>query len=155
MTEVPLEFLERFSNAFIPGMHFFHNLTSQISHAIDLTLPQYRVLMLVYHRGPMAVGDLQHQLRIAQSSASEMVTRLVQLDLLYLDKNHPDRRITVFDLTDKARQIIKNQQAAMQECFRKVLTQMTPAEQSTFIEAFETIRRLLKQNRSGELTVNS
>ncbi|MCI0513499.1 MarR family transcriptional regulator [candidate division KSB1 bacterium] len=143
MTEVPIEFLERFSNAFIPSMHFFHNLTSQISHAIDLTLPQYRVLMLVYHRGPMAIGDLQQQLQMAQSSASEMVTRLVQLDLLYLDKNHPDRRITVFDLTDKARQLLKNQQAAMQACFGKVLTRMPPAGQIALIEAFETIRRLL------------
>ncbi len=138
------EMLERFSNAFIPMMHFFHNLASEASRGADFSLAQYRVLMLVKHRGAMSINDLQRQLNIAQSTASEMVERLVQQNLLLREKDPTDRRITVFRLSKKAERILEKRRDVMNDCYRKVLEPLSDEEQVQLVEALETIQRIIR-----------
>jgi len=140
------EMLERFSNAFIPMMHFFHNIASEASRGADFSLAQYRVLMLVKHRGAMSIHDLQQQLNIAQSTASEMVERLVQQNLLLREKDPNDRRITVFKLSKQAEKILDRRRDVMNDCYRKVLEPLSPEEQRELVEAFETIVRIIQKN---------
>ncbi|MDZ7400753.1 MAG: MarR family transcriptional regulator [candidate division KSB1 bacterium] len=137
------EMLERFSNAFIPMMHFFHNLASEASRGADFSLAQYRVLMLVKHRGAMSIHDLQQQLHIAQSTASEMVERLVQQNLLLREKDPNDRRITVFKLSKRAEKILERRRDVMNDCYRKVLEPLTEDEQIELVEALETILKII------------
>lgn len=139
------EMLERFSNAFIPMMHFFHNLASEASREADFSLAQYRVLMLVKRRGAMSIHDLQRQLNIAQSTASEMVERLVQQNLLLREKDPNDRRITVFKLSKRAEKILERRRDVMNDCYRKVLEPLTADEQIELVEALETILRIIQR----------
>lgn len=139
------EMLERFSNAFIPMMHFFHNIASEASRGVDFTLAQYRVLMLVKHRGAMSIHDLQQQLNIAQSTASEMVERLVQQNLLLREKDPNDRRFTLFKLSKKAEKIIERRKDVMTNCYRKVLEPLTEDEQIKLVEALETILKIIQR----------
>jgi DNA-binding MarR family transcriptional regulator len=60
--------LKHLSNAFIPMMHFFLNIASETFKEANFTLAQYRVLMLVKHRGAMSINDLRNQLNIAQGT---------------------------------------------------------------------------------------
>lgn len=137
---------ERFIKAFIPIMHFFHNIASSMSRGTDFSLAQYRVLMLVNHRGPMSINELRTNLNIAQSTASEMVDRLVQLKLLVREKSPSDRRVTIFRLTSKAEKAIQARLQTAQEGLKKVLEPYSQMEQQEFIEAFETIHRLIRQH---------
>ncbi len=137
--------LERFSNAFIPMMHFFHNIASEASKGADFSLAQYRVLMLVNHRGAMSINDLHNQLKIAQSTASEMVDRLVQQSLLLREKDSKDKRITLFKLSKKAETIIEQRKNIMEDCYRKVLEPLGPDEQIELVEAFEAIVRIIQK----------
>lgn len=139
------EMLERFSNAFIPMMHFFHNLANEASRGADFSLAQYRVLMLVKHRGAMSINDLQRQLNTAQSTASEMVERLVQQNLLLREKDPNDRRITLFKLSQKAAKILDRRKHVMDDCYRNVLEPLSPDEQRELVEAFETIVRIIQK----------
>ena len=145
--------LERFANAFIPMMHFFHNIASEASKGADLTLAQYRVLMLVKHRGAMSINDLRNQLSIAQSTASEMVDRMVQQNLLARKKDPKDRRITLFKLSKKAEKILERRKDMMEDGYRKVLEPLSDNEQIELVEAFETILRIIdyeKKNQSSQ-----
>lgn len=142
--------LERFSKAFIPMMHFFHNIASEASKGADFTLAQYRVLMLVKHRGAMSINDLHNQLNIAQSTASEMVERLVQQNLLLRDKDPSDKRITLFKLSKKAEKILERRKNLMQDCYRKVLEPLSPDEQIELVEAFETILRIIDHDKKNK-----
>ncbi len=137
--------LERFSNAFIPMMHFFHNIASEASKGADFTLAQYRVLMLVKHRGAMSINELRNQLNIAQSTASEMVDRLVQQNLLLREKALNDKRITLFKLSKKAEKILERRRDLMEDCYRKVLKPLSPGEQIDLVEALETIVKIIQK----------
>jgi|GEM_PF-676774 len=143
--------LERFSNAFIPMMHFFHNIASEASRGADFTLAQYRVLMLVKHRGAMSINELHNQLNIAQSTASEMVERLVQQNLLLREKDPNDKRITLFTLSQKAEKILERRKDMMEDCYRKVLEPLSSDEQIKLVEAFETILKIIdnKKNKNS------
>jgi DNA-binding MarR family transcriptional regulator len=137
--------LERFSNAFIPMMHFFHNIASEASKGADFTLAQYRVLMLVRHREAMSINDLRNQLRIAQSTASEMVDRLVQQSLLLKEKDLKDKRITLFKLSKKGEKILERRKDIMKDGYRKVLEPLTDDEQIELVEALETIVKIIQK----------
>jgi DNA-binding MarR family transcriptional regulator len=137
--------LERFSNAFIPMMHFFHNIASEASKGADFTLAQYRVLMLVRHREAMSINDLRNQLRIAQSTASEMVDRLVQQSLLLKEKDLKDKRITLFKLSKKGEKILERRKDIMKDGYRKVLEPLTDNEQIELVEALETIVKIIQK----------
>ena len=136
--------IERFSAAFIPMMHFFHNIASEASRGAEFTLPQYRVLMLVKHRGSMSISELRNQLKIAQSSASEMVERLVQQNLLSREKDPNDKRITLFKLSKKAEKILEWRKDTMEDCYRKVLNPLSQKEQQELVSAFETILKIIQ-----------
>lgn len=143
------ENLERFSKAFTPVMHFFHNIASEVSKGSEFSLAQFRVLMIVYHYGPMSVNQLKNGLNIAQSTASELVERLVQQEMLYREKNARDRRITQFSLTEHAKKIIENQKKQIKFCYRKILEPLTPEEQSQLVQAFETIYQIVEKHSAA------
>lgn len=142
MNETKQDNLQRLAKAFPPVMHLFHHLAGEFSKIGEFTLAQYRVLMLVYHRGPMSIKTLMRQLNIAQSSASGMVDRLVQQGLLQLQKDPADKRVTVFELSAPARLLLKKRMNAMKQVYRKVLEPLDAAQQEELISAFETILRL-------------
>ena len=137
--------LERFSNAFIPMMHFFHNIASEASKGADFSLAQYRVLMLVRHRGAMSINDLRNQLNTAQSTASEMVDRLVQQNLLLREKDVKDKRITLFKLSKKAEKILERRKDIMEDCYRKVLEPLSQQDQEELVASFETILKIIQK----------
>jgi len=143
--------LERFSNAFTPVMHFFHNIATEVSKVADFSLAQFRVLMTIHHLGALSVNDLKKRLNIAQSTASEMLERLVQQELLIREKDTKDKRITRFKLTEKAEKIINNQKGSIKRSYGKILEPLSAEEQNTFVEAFESIWMIVKKLDSKEV----
>jgi DNA-binding MarR family transcriptional regulator len=142
------EMTRRFSNAFVPVMHIFHNIASEVSKTADLSLAQYRVIMLVYQSGPMSINALKNGLNTAQSSASEMVNRLVNSGFLQREKSPNDRRVTMFQLTDRARDLIQQRTRMMQDVFRDMLEHFSAEEQNQLVESFELILKLMVKVRN-------
>jgi len=58
----------------------------------DVTMAQFRVLVLVASRGPQRPSDLAEELQVAPSSATRMCQRLVDQGLLERAANDADRR---------------------------------------------------------------
>lgn len=139
------ENIERFSKAFIPVMHLFFNLANEVSKVADFSLAQYRMLMLIYHDGPMTITALKNRLQIAQSTASEMADRLVHQGYLFREKNPQDRRVTLFKLTDRTHNIFQKHKTLMQNVYQKVLEPLTLEEQRKLVNAFEIILRLMRR----------
>ncbi len=137
----------RLGNAFLPIMHVFHQLAGEVVRLTDFSLAQYRLLMLVFRYEPLSVNELKKNLNIAQSSASEMINRLVRQKLLHREKDPADRRITRISLTPRTRKILQNHTASMQNIYRKILDPLTPKEQLQLVQAFETILVLLQKDK--------
>lgn len=137
--------VQRLAVSFPPIMHLFHQLAGQVSKLGAFSLAQYRVMMLVYHSGPMSISTLKNKLGIAQSTASEMVERLVQQGLLEREKLKKDQRVTVFRLSGKAVRSLKKRQENMLEVYKQILEPLTAEEQEKLLQAFITILELTQR----------
>lgn len=96
--------------------------------AEEVTLPQYRALVLVAQQPRRAV-DLAAALRIAPSTGSRMCDRLVRKGLLRRDPASNDRRSVHLTLTDEGVQLMVQ------------VTQRRRAEIATIVQALPDDRR--------------
>jgi MarR family transcriptional regulator, organic hydroperoxide resistance regulator len=122
-----------------PMMLLMHRFNIRMSRCEELTIAQHRVLMMVHHAGTMTVKQFQESLLTAQSTASEMVERMVRQGWLKKCKNPEDGRITVFALTGKADRLLKEKEAKRILILEKILEPLSSGEQARFMESFEMI----------------
>ncbi|MFZ0388939.1 MAG: MarR family transcriptional regulator [Calditrichia bacterium] len=140
--------IDRFSRAFLPIMHMFHNLAGEVVKLTDFSLAQYRVLMLVFRRGSVSVNQLKNNLNIAQSTASEMLDRLVKQGFLNRSKDPADRRLTLFSLSAKADQVLHDHLSSIGNIYQNVLSPLETAEQEQLVAAFEQVMNLMQKSAS-------
>jgi DNA-binding MarR family transcriptional regulator len=142
------ENVKRLDDLMIPMMHLMHRFVSQASKDEDFTIAQFKVLMMVWHSGPTTVKQLQERLSIAQSTASEMVDRLVHQGWMERKKDPEDRRVTVFSLTDKAIRFLREKKTQRLEVIEKLLQPLSQKEQRQFLDSLEMI---LKKHTQSDI----
>ncbi|MBN2355155.1 MarR family transcriptional regulator [candidate division KSB1 bacterium] len=147
-----MDHIQRLAPLFTRLMHVLHHLAGQASKIGDFSLAQYRVLMLVMHRGPMSIKQLQQRLMIAQSSASGMVDRLEQQGWLQREKSPADHRLTLFRLTKKAESLLHKRMQDMEIVYRQLMQPLSIPEQEELLSAFETILRLVEKSQPDQHT---
>jgi DNA-binding MarR family transcriptional regulator len=72
----------------------------------DVTLPQYRALVVLASRGPRLVGQLADDLAVHASTATRLCDRLVAKKLVRRAVTRDNRRETAITLTAAGRQIV-------------------------------------------------
>jgi DNA-binding MarR family transcriptional regulator len=72
----------------------------------DVTLSQYRVLVVLCASGPMRSGVLAERLGVHQSTLTRTADRLVAQDLIRRDPSQESRREIIVDLTDAGRALV-------------------------------------------------
>jgi DNA-binding MarR family transcriptional regulator len=152
MTSPSSEYKTRLAQAFLPIMHMFHHLAGEVVKLTDFSLAQYRVLMLVYRHGSLSISELKTRLNIAQSTASEMIDRLVHQKFLYREKDTRDRRITLFSLTPRSEKLIQQHLASITNIYHEILEPLSDKEQEKLVTGFETILKLLQKSQADNRT---
>lgn len=72
----------------------------------DITLAQYRALVVLASRGPQRALDLSLALNVTPGTGSRMIERLVRRDLVRRDRSRDDRRAVSVHLTEQGRQVV-------------------------------------------------
>jgi DNA-binding MarR family transcriptional regulator len=72
----------------------------------DVTLPQYRALVVLAARGPLRVGDLAEVLGIHPSTATRLCDRLVRRQLVRRAVDRSNRRVTTITLSVSGLKIV-------------------------------------------------
>lgn len=72
----------------------------------EVTLPQFRVLVVLATQGTQRAADLASTLQVSPSTASRMVERLVRKGLVRRGRTKGDRRSVQLQLTDTGRQVV-------------------------------------------------
>ena len=73
----------------------------------DVTLPQYRTLVVLSYGGPKRLADLAATLDVSPSTATRMCDRLVKKGLISRVRDEIDRREVNLDLTGSGRRLIE------------------------------------------------
>ena len=90
--------------------NLFSRITEQKSNEQGITFNQGRFLHFIKVltlRGPLYQKDLEEQLGIRPSSATEMIKKLEALSLIARRDDERDKRSKLIDLTDKGREVEK------------------------------------------------
>lgn len=74
----------------------------------DLTLPQYRVLVVLATRGPQNLGSLAATLEVNPSTASRLCERLVRRHLIRRQTSRTDRREIRLSLAPTGQQLYED-----------------------------------------------
>ena len=74
--------------------------------AEDITIAQYRTLVVLASRGPQKLADLAEHLGVTPPTAGRMCDRLVRRGLVTRHRAHDDRRVVRISLTGDGRRIV-------------------------------------------------
>jgi DNA-binding MarR family transcriptional regulator len=72
----------------------------------DVTLQQFRTLVVLVSAGPQRIVDLAHELTVTSSTATRMCNRLVRKGLVAREERAEDRRAAWITLTKAGRDLV-------------------------------------------------
>lgn len=101
----------------------------------SVTLPQYRVLVVLAARGPQLMGQLAEALGVHQSTATRVCDRLVGKGLVERATGRHNRREVQIDLTPDGRRIVYGVSAARRADIERIVTRIPPALRRATVKA--------------------
>jgi DNA-binding MarR family transcriptional regulator len=113
-----------------------------------VTLPQFRVLVLLRSLGPQRTGILAERLGANLSTFSRSLDRMVASGWVRREQNPGSRREVIITLTGEGESIVNDVTQRRREDFRSILAQLTPAQRRQVFEAFDVFN-----SAAGEPTV--
>ncbi|MFI6012596.1 MarR family winged helix-turn-helix transcriptional regulator [Streptomyces sp. NPDC051243] len=100
-----------------------------------VTLPQFRMLVVLSTRGATKLVALADLLQVAPSTAMRMVDRLIAAGLADRQTNPGNRRETLLRLTEEGRRIVEDVTARRRDEIAAIVERLTPTQRLALIEA--------------------
>jgi DNA-binding MarR family transcriptional regulator len=103
--------------------------------ADEVTLVQYRTLVVLSARGEQSLGELAGALGIHTSTATRMCDRLVGKQLLHRRQGEHDRREVVLELTTKGRRLVADVTTRRRTEIEAIVRRIPRAQRQALVEA--------------------
>ncbi len=103
----------------------------------DITLPQYRALVVLAQRGPMRAGELAAVLDLHPSTLTRLADRLVGRGLI--ERRVPDhsRREVEIHLLGEGRDLVAQVSRRRFDALARIVASATPDQQAAMLQGFE------------------
>jgi len=106
---------------------------------IELTMPQLKIVLLLFTDGPSRVSTLASALGVSLATTTGITDRLVQHGLIAKNSDPTDGRGVVCKLSEKGRKLIARLWELGESRVRSLLEKVAPAKLETICEAMEII----------------
>ncbi|RDH76377.1 MarR family transcriptional regulator [Mycolicibacterium moriokaense] len=100
-----------------------------------VTVPQFRVLVMVYTRGPLNLAAVADDLNVNPSNASRTCDKLIRAGLLDRGVSPHDRRHIVLTLTLAGRRLVEKVTARRRSAIENVLQAMSPDQRDALAKS--------------------
>lgn len=107
--------------------------------AADVTLPQFRALVVLSVRGAQRPTDLAADLRVEPSTATRMCDRLVRNGLVAREHSTADRRTIFATLTDAGQELVRAVMHRRRLAFEQLVTAVPPEQHGEVVAALTTL----------------
>ncbi len=97
--------------------------------AEEITIAQYRALVVLASRGPQRMVDLAGALDVLPSTAGRMCDRLLRKKLISRHRARTDRRAVLVSITAAGREVVDQATARRRQLIAGVLGRLSPARQ--------------------------
>jgi DNA-binding MarR family transcriptional regulator len=105
----------------------------------QVTLPQYRALVVLASRGPQRVTDLAQELEVHTSTATRMCERLTRKELIRRDTDSDDRRTVHMALTDRGRALIDEVTARRRRDLARLVRRVPVSQRGNVVRALQSL----------------
>ncbi|MGX1849879.1 MarR family transcriptional regulator [Streptomyces sp. NBC_01456] len=104
-----------------------------------VTLPQFRMLMVLSTRGTTKLVVLAELLQVAPSTAMRMVDRLIAAGLADRQTNPDSRRETLLRLTDEGRRTVEDVTSRRRAEISAIVERLAPSQRTALIKALTAL----------------
>jgi DNA-binding MarR family transcriptional regulator len=120
--------------------------------AVELTLAQMNSLRVVRDRDQVSVKELAEALRVSAPSASAMVERLVDMDLVTREQSQTDRREVVVRLTAKGTEVVDHMERVMLQSIVELLDKVGPEYAEMWCTLYARIREVIENDETPAIS---
>jgi DNA-binding MarR family transcriptional regulator len=114
-----------------------------------LTMPQLKLLYLVAQTESVTIGDAAYFLGVSSPAASKTVEKLVRRRLLRRNDIRGDRRSSELSLTEQARRLLENYEAARNQRAADIFTEYSPEVLRDTAEVLDHLASGIARKRIG------
>jgi DNA-binding MarR family transcriptional regulator len=107
-----------------------------------LTMPQLKILMLLYRRGEMSGRELASVLGVSLATLSGMIDRLVSHDMVTRHEDPHDRRVRRIDLSGTGNEMVERIVNAGNDLQKRLLNRLTPVELCAVLDGLKAMIRV-------------
>jgi DNA-binding MarR family transcriptional regulator len=101
----------------------------------EVSLPQYRVLVILASRGPQRIGDLAQQLSVNSSSVTRMCDRLETHGLVRREPSSDDRRVVCVSITPLGQRLVRQVSKGRRQEIGRILRAMPTESHDPLLSA--------------------
>lgn len=112
---------------------------SRHARATGLSMPQFSILMQLYHRGDCGISDISDRFAITTAAASQHVENLVQAGLIGRTEDPRDRRAKQIQLSEKGRALLHRGFTARYQWIDQLSKYVEPKDQEKVAEALSIL----------------
>jgi DNA-binding MarR family transcriptional regulator len=109
---------------------------SLVDHEDEVSITQYRALVVLASRGPQRPGDLAQTLGVDPSTATRLCDRLARKGLISRRRPGRDRREVRVDLSAAGRDLVDRVTTRRRQEIRRILAVVDAAERAALVRAF-------------------
>jgi DNA-binding MarR family transcriptional regulator len=115
---------------------------------IDVTMSQMKIMLILFIIGPMRMSDLAADLQVTLATATGLVDRLVEKDIVIRESQADDRRVVLCQLSDNGRKIVSGIWESARSNTRSLLQNLGTGKLEMLTEVLEAM--LQSADRVGE-----
>ena len=103
--------------------------------SVDVTLPQYRALVVLASHGPLPLGFLADQLDVSPSTATRMCDRLVRKGFVSRKQSETSRREVELSVTSRGRALVDHVMRHRREEVSKIISGIPKTQRAPLVDA--------------------
>jgi DNA-binding MarR family transcriptional regulator len=125
------------TDAVLTASRLLMSVSARSVAAVDdtITLPQFRLLVVLHARGPVKLTAIAEALAVNPSTATRMVDRLVGAGLVSRAANPASRRELIVDLTDTGRTAVREVMRRRRAQISRIVARMAPTARRNLVRA--------------------
>lgn len=112
---------------------------SLVAAGEDVTLAQYRALVVLGYTGPKRIIDLANELGVQSSTATRLVARLTRKTLVRRLSAVEDRRTTVVEITAQGRQVVEAVMQQRRAEMAKIARRVPAGDRRAIVSALDAL----------------
>jgi len=145
MEQIPKEHFEQIYAALPTIITGLANLSAPPADQMEITLSQLRTLEILSERGMLTLHELAELSRVAQSSTSEMVDRLVRSRLVNRRRDTRDRRTLQISITENGRRLLERKKNLLAQKYEHIIQKLENQEREEFQKAISSLFKIFHE----------